>query len=102
MRDPKLRSTMFAKFKKPPTALDLEIERMFRKLKTEDPTTEEYEALLDRTSRLHKMQTEAQSNQVSRDPAVLAATNLAGVLLVINYERLHVVSKSAMALVKRI
>lgn len=94
---------MFKKFKKTPTALDSEINRVLVKLsRIDDVDSEKYRQLLDRLSTLHKMKAETKPSGVSSDAALAAATNLVGIMLIINHERLHVISRSAMGLVKRI
>lgn len=40
--------------------------------------------------------------QVSSDTIVLAAVNLAGILLILNHERLNIISSKAMSFVSRI
>jgi hypothetical protein len=91
---------MFTKLKKPPTALDKEIDRVLNKLSTLSVDGEEYKKLLEQVVKLHKMKTEEKPSGVSNDAMLQAATSLTGILLVINYERIHVISTKAMNFIK--
>lgn len=63
--------------------------------------TPEYDAVLDKIERLYKLrlpEPEA-SKPVSADALVAGAVNLAGILLIINHERVNVISTKALAFV---
>lgn len=64
--------------------------------KTDSP---EYIVLLDHLSKLTKLNEANSSKPVSRDTLVLAATNLAGIVLIITHERAHVVTSKALGFV---
>lgn len=59
----------------------------------------EYVVLLDHLSKLTKLNEANSSKPVSRDTLVLAATNLAGILLILTHERTHIVTSKALGFV---
>ena len=60
----------------------------------------EYDKILTQIERLHKLQSrQAETSKVSPDVMVTVAANLAGILLILNYERLHVVTSKALSFV---
>lgn len=83
-----------------PTSLEIEEARLFSELKKWDVETEEYAKVLDRLSDLHeiKRRFENGSRRVSPDALVSAGASLGGILLIMNYERLHVISSKAIQL----
>lgn len=81
--------------------LDKAIDSALETLIARDDSGEEYGVVLDRVVKLHKMKEAQASRQVSPDTLVLAATNLLGILLIINHERLNVVTSKAMGFIIR-
>jgi hypothetical protein len=86
---------------KPKSNLELEIDRVLDQLKTQQPQSDEYEKLLERVTKLHKMKEEEKPSSVSHDTALLAATNIAGILLIISHERLHPITTKALGMLGR-
>lgn len=83
-----------------PTALDKEIARVTRELDNWHPTSDEYVELLERLTKLHKLKHEETASHVSKDTALLAATNLLGILMVIRHEHVNVITSRAMGMIK--
>lgn len=92
------------KFKKTePTDLENEIARLFKTLKDCVPGTARYNEVSDQIAKLYKLKEIDSKSAVSKDAMVGAATNLAGILMVLHYEQLHVItSKAALGMVKKI
>ncbi len=93
------------KFKKTePTDLEIEIARLLSILKDLEPHGEEYDKVSDQYAKLTKLHNETVSRKrVSPDAMAGVATNLAGILFVLHYEQLHVItSKAALGMVKKI
>jgi hypothetical protein len=82
--------------------IDDEIQHILEALKTMPVDSKEYFTTCDNLAILMKAKNESNSNKVSMDTIVLAATNIVGILLVLNYEYLHVVSKTALAQVAKL
>lgn len=91
------------KFKKTePTALEDEIDRLYEILKTIQPTDEDYDKVSEQYVKLSKLQIETNSKKrVSPDALAGAATNLAGILLVLNFERVNIIATKAFGMVAK-
>ena len=76
--------------------VELEIERLTKRLVGTDDR-DEFEWLLTQIERLSDLDTRKKSTKrkVSLDTLVGAGTNLAGILLVLNYEKLDIITSKA-------
>lgn len=82
-----------------PTVLDETIDAALselKELKTNDPA---YQTTLDRVKELYKLKEQNTPKRVSPDTMVLVAGNLAGIVLILGYERAHVVTSKALGFV---
>ena len=86
---------------KPKTKLQLEIDKLVLALGNHQPTSKEYEQILDRLKELHKMQLDNKPATVSPDTKVAAAVNLCGILLIIRHEHVNVVASKAISFVQK-
>lgn len=85
-----------------PTPLDEAISELYVNLGEQDPETEEYSRIADQIVKLEKLNAEIKAKKrISPDVAVTVAANLAGILLIINHERLHVVASKAIGFVMK-
>ena len=82
--------------------IDDEVQHVLEALKTMPVDSKEYFTTCDNLSILIKAKSESNERRVSMDTIVLAVTNILGILLVLNYEYLHVVSKTALAQVAKL
>ncbi|QPX71450.1 hypothetical protein SscP1EGY_53 [Streptomyces phage SscP1EGY] len=90
------------KFKKTePTSLEVEIERILAEMKEMPITDENYATMADRLVQLYKLKEVDSKKLVSPDAMVGAATNLAGILLILNYEHAHVMTSKAVSFVMK-
>jgi hypothetical protein len=88
------------KFKKTqPSDLEIEIARLFVILKGCIPGTARYDEVSDQIAKLYKLKEVDFKSGVSSDVMVGAATNLAGILLILNYEHAHVMTSKALSFV---
>jgi hypothetical protein len=79
--------------------LDRVIANLLERLADLDPANDdEYPVLLDRLTKLTKLR-EYDRKPVSRDTMLLVAGNLAGILLIIGYERVNVITTRAIGFV---
>ena len=81
--------------------LDDSIEVAHASLQHLDPTTKEYELVLDRISKLEKMRDAKRRPSVSPDTLVMAGANLLGILLILNYERTEIITTKALGFVSK-
>jgi hypothetical protein len=84
-----------------PSALEEEIHRVLALMaKIDDPTDERYQTLNDMLVSLHKLkESETSHKRVSRDQILAATVHLVGIVAIINYERIHVVTSKAGSMV---
>jgi hypothetical protein len=68
---------------------------------TLEPLEPEYDETLDKIERLHKLRShEKDGFKVSPDTLVLVFGNLIGILLIMNYEKLDVISTKAFSFIR--
>lgn len=77
------------------------IDRVLSEMNMVEPYSEEYEALLSHLERLIRLQKEEKSNRVSPDTMALVLGNLAGVLIIVMYERVHVITSRGLQFILR-
>lgn len=82
-----------------PTVLDETIDAALSELKELSTTHPEYQPTLDRVKELYKLKEQNTPKRVSPDTLVLVAGNLAGIALILGYERAHVVTSKALGFV---
>lgn len=66
-----------------------------------EPDTKEYKKVLDQIERLHKLKDREHTNRfrVSGDTLVVVGANLLGIVLILNYEKLNVVTSKALGFI---
>jgi hypothetical protein len=84
------------------TKLDEEITALLNKLKETTKDSKEYDALVDRIAKLHKLKTEEGLKLPSLDTVLIVGANIFGILWLTRYEREHVVTSKALGFVKRL
>lgn len=84
-------------FKTDPSALEEEIHTVLAQMaEIDDKTNEKYKKLNEILISLHKMkEAETSHKRVSRDQILAALVHLAGIVAIINYERLHAIFTKA-------
>lgn len=94
---------MFAKkTQTEPTALETEIARLLSRAAGMSPESDEYAKIATQIVALHKLkEAETSYKRVSYDELVKVAGSLVGVLAVINYERIHVITTKALGFVMK-
>ena len=78
--------------------LKVEIDRLTLALGTMDPKSPEYQIVANNLDLLICMRNN-KPMRISTDTIVVAATNILGILLILNYENLHVVSSKAISFI---
>lgn len=84
--------------------LEAVILEVTEKLSLAQPGTEEYDVLAEQLAKLYEIQNNARKNKdkISKDTLLIAGANLAGILTIVNYERLNVVTSKAFQLLLKI
>jgi hypothetical protein len=85
-----------------PTALDNEIERLLKVMEKMGPLDNKYADVADQLVKLYKLKEVDSKKRVSPDTLAAAATNIAGILLILNFEHAHVMTSKALGFVKSI
>jgi hypothetical protein len=81
--------------------LDAEIDSLLAKL-SESTDAAEYDAILERITKLHKLKPEDRSKRVSPDTVLVVVANLIGIFWIARYEKENVIkSKEAMKFVMK-
>jgi hypothetical protein len=82
--------------------LDTEINALLDKLKETTKDSEEYDKLVDRMSKLHKLKSEEKIKLPSMDAALFVTANIFGIIWLTRFEREHVItSKAALGFVMK-
>lgn len=85
---------MFGFFRKDKT-YDEPINAVLEEMKMYGPDTPEFQAALEQLERLNRMKAESQKSVVSADTAAIVLGNIVGILIIVGYERGHVVTTRA-------
>lgn len=93
---------MFIKKNHPPTPLDLAMTQALSDLQTLNPESDEYTKAVANIDKLTKLKEHHSPKRVSPDVLVTAGANLAGILLILHYERINVVASKAIGFVMKL
>jgi hypothetical protein len=63
--------------------------------------TDDYDRKVDQIAKLYDLKKHSASDKVSKDTLATVCANLAGILLILNYERMHVVTSKAVGFVMK-
>lgn len=85
----------------PPSGVEIAFDRALTELGNRSVVDEEYELILNRIAKLHKMKEDEKPSQVSKDTLAMIGANLAGILLIIVHERVHVITSKALGFVAK-
>jgi hypothetical protein len=84
-----------------PSDLDDAISRVLEEMKTTDLDSDKYLALLSNLESLVRLKKEQSANRISPDTKALVAANLIGILIIVGYERGHVMVSRGLNFVLR-
>lgn len=93
---------MFFRKETEKSRLDNAIDAVVKFLDSETPGTKEYDSILAQLDKLYKLREIDKPKIVNRETLALIAGNLAGILLILNYERAHVVTSRAIGFVTKL
>lgn len=94
-------------FKKTPsaelTALDNAIDKIYFEMDLVKSHTDEYDMMSDQLVKLMKLKEEVSSGKrISPDVMAGIVANIGGILLILQYERVHVVASKALSFVSKL
>lgn len=84
-----------------PTALDTAIDEALAQLTHHAADSEEYAAITNQVVRLMKLKEKPSHSRVDRNTMAMIAGNLAGIGMILSYERTHVITSKALGFVLR-
>jgi hypothetical protein len=86
-------------FERKPTAIDIAIDEALAQLSGIKIDTDEYTRMVDQIAKLTKLKEQTSNKRVSPDTLAIVAGNLAGIVMILAYERAHVVTSKAIGFV---
>jgi hypothetical protein len=84
------------------TGLEKAINDILVQMSTTSPDNKEYSAMCDQLVKLYELKKIDLPQQVSPDTLVIVAGNLLGILLIVNYEKMEILTSKALSLVLRL
>ena len=81
--------------------LEDEIKEVLSILWEYDPASEEYAVVLDKLERLYGLKDEESKLLINLDNLIVVGGNLLGIILILNYEKLNIVTSKALSLIIR-
>lgn len=82
-----------------PTELEKAITRVLESMDGVDVTSEEYAKMVAQLDKLHKMLPPKKEAKVSNDALIAVAGNLLGIVIILGFERAHIVTSKALGFV---
>lgn len=82
-----------------PTLLEESIASAYNQLESHDAGTEKYADILDKIERLEALRPKKKGLSVSGDALIAAGANIAGIMLILNYEKLGIVTSKAVGFI---
>lgn len=82
-----------------PTALDIAIDEALAQLQGIAVDSDEYTKKMEKITELYKLKEKNTPAAVSADTKAIVAGNLLGILMILHYERVHVVTSKALSFV---
>lgn len=79
--------------------LDNEITTLLELMEKETTVTEEYKSMVDQLTKLYELR---KGNRISKETLATIGANLAGIVVLMNHERAHVIASKAFSFVKKI
>jgi hypothetical protein len=89
------------KIDREPSHLDTVIDRILSELDQLDPASEQYATVVNQLVKLHSMKTHEGPKRVSPDALVAAGASLLGIIIMVNYERVHVFTTRALGILPK-
>lgn len=82
--------------------LDKEIQDVIGIMKTHDPASKEYSTIAQNIEMLYKAKGHSRSVHITPDGVMMAATNLVGLWLVLNFEKADIIRSKAFGMVGKL
>ena len=86
---------------KPKSRLQIEIDQLVLALGDHTTGSEEYGEIVERLSKLHKINQDTRPASVDPNTALMIADNLLGIVVIVRHENLNVITSKALSFVLR-
>jgi hypothetical protein len=93
---------MFTRKRPEPSKLDEVIDELLNEMLATDIDSDEYSKLLEKVTKLYKLKEPYIPKALSRDTLLLVAGNLAGIILILSYERVNILTSKAAGFVMKL
>lgn len=93
---------MFTRTREPNEGLSKAMDKALLELSNHRVTSPEYSKIMDQLVKLRKMQEEEKPASVSPDTLALISANLIGILLILKYERVDIITSKALNMVPKL
>lgn len=84
---------------RPKSKLQIEIDKLVLALGDYTTDTDEYGTIVERLSKLHKIQDDNTPESISPNTALTVAANLIGIAIIVRHEHLNVITSKALSFV---
>lgn len=88
---------MITRTPRPKSELEKAIDSLLARMANSQEESEEYAQMADQLVKLYKLKEHDAPSRISKDTMVLVAGNLVGILIIVGYERAHVVTSKALS-----
>ena len=100
---PTIGATLFTKKSETDLRFEAEINGLLTQMRGKDPGTPEYQAQLKALKKLIKMRDSSKNaRKISPDTLAIVLGNLAGVLVIVSYEKHNIVTSKALTFVQKL
>lgn len=86
---------------KPKSELQTEIDRLVLELKNHPTTSDQFGTIVERLSKLHKIQEDNNPESINPNTALTVAANIIGIAMILRHEHLNVVTSKALSFVQK-
>lgn len=93
---------MFPKKSPEPTGLEKAIDSLLNEMAALNGDDAEYAKMADQLEKLYKLKAIDKPEKVSPDTLALIAGNLAGIIMIVGYERANVVTSKALGFIRQL
>lgn len=93
---------LLSNHRKPETTLDDQIDNILTQMLTYDGHSDEVAKMSKHLELLYKLKAQSEPDKVKKAEWLAIAANLAGILLVLNHERLHVITTKSFGMLSKI
>jgi hypothetical protein len=90
---------------KPPaekSGLEKAIDRVLEEMDNETVDSEPYAQMVDQLAKLHALKTVERQPRISPDTVATIIANLAGIVIIVGHERVHIVTSKALSFIMKL